>query len=68
LIALSSSSSSDSKSTSTADPQTTVSSLHTRLTELQYRYDRLSEAKAKAAARHRADYKKWKDFEDWLYK
>lgn len=45
-----------------------MSSLHVQLTELQSRYDRLSEAKAKAAARHRADYKKWKDFKDWLYK
>lgn len=68
LIAPSSSSSSDSNSTSAADPQATIFSLQTQLSELQSRYDRLSEAKAKAAARHRADYKKWKDFKDWLYK
>jgi len=64
VIAPSSSASSD----STADPQTTLPALQTQLTDLQSRYDRLSEAKAKAAARHRADYKKWKDFKDWLYK
>ena len=64
LIAPSSSSSSD----SAIDLQTTISSLQTQLADLQSRYDRLSEAKAKAAARHRADYKKWKDFKDWLYK
>ena len=64
LIARSSSSSSD----SAADLQTTISSLQTQLADLKSRYDRLSEAKAKAAARHRADYKKWKDFKDWLYK
>jgi hypothetical protein len=68
LIVPSSSSSSDSNPTSTTDLQTTISSLQTQLAELQSRYDRLSEAKAKAAARHRADYKKWKDFKDWLYK
>ena len=68
LIVSSSSSSSDSNSTSTLDLQTTISSLQTQLAELQSRYDRLSEAKAKAAARHRADYNKWKDFKDWLYK
>ena len=68
LIVPSSSSSSDSNPTSTADLQATITSLQTQLTELQSRYDRLSEAKAKAAARHRADYKKWKDFKDWLYK
>lgn len=67
LIAPSSSSSSDSNATSTVDPQTTTASLQTQLLELQSRYDRLSEAKAKAAARHRADYKKWKEFKDWLY-
>ena len=64
LIAPSSSSDSD----SAANLQTTISSLQTQLVDLQSRYDRLSEAKAKAAARHRADYKKWKDFKDWLYK
>ena len=68
LIAPSSSSSSDSNSTSATDLQATISSLQTQVAELQSRYDRLSEAKAKAAARHRADYKKWKDFKDWLYK
>ena len=68
LIAPSSSSSSDSNSISTADVPATISSLQTQLAELQSRYDRLSEAKAKAASRHRADYKKWKDFKDWLYK
>ena len=62
------SSSSDSNPASTTDPQTTVSSLQTQLAELRSRYDRLSEAKAKAAARHSADYKKWRDFKDWLYK
>ena len=66
LIAPSSSSSSDSNPA--ADLQTTISSLQTQLGDLRSRYDRLSEAKAKAAARHRADYKKWKDFKDWLYK
>lgn len=64
----SSSSSSDSNHTSTADLQATISSLQMQLSDLQSRYNRLSEAKAKAAARHRADYKKWKDFKDWLYK
>lgn len=44
-----------------------MASLQTQLVELQSRYDRLSEVKAKAAARHRADYKKWKEFKDWLY-
>lgn len=71
IIVPSSSSSSDSNATnatSTTDLPTTISSLKTQLAELQSRYDRLSEAKAKAAARHRADYKKWKDFKDWLYK
>ena len=68
IIAPSSSSSSDSNSASPIDLQITISSLQTQLSELQSRYDRLSEAKAKAAARHRADYKKWKDFKDWLYK
>ncbi|KAF9784517.1 DNA repair protein endonuclease SAE2/CtIP C-terminus-domain-containing protein [Thelephora terrestris] len=68
LIVPSSSSSSDSNSTPTADVPTTISSLQTQLAELQSRYDRLFEAKAKAASRHRADYKKWKDFKDWLYK
>lgn len=67
VIGPSSSSSSDSNP-ATPDKQTTVSSLQTQLAELQSRYDRLSEAKAKAGARHRADYKKWKDFKDWLYK
>lgn len=43
-----------------------VFSLQTQLVELQSRYDRLSEAKAKAAARHLDDYQKWKDFKDWL--
>jgi hypothetical protein len=64
----SSSSSSDSISASTAGLQATTSSLQAQLADLQSRYDRLSEAKAKAASRHRADYKKWKDFKDWLYK
>jgi hypothetical protein len=68
IIAPSSSSSSDSNSTSPTDLQITISSLQTQLSELQSRYDRLSEAKAKAAARHRVDYNKWKDFKDWLYK
>jgi hypothetical protein len=68
LITPSSSSSSESNSTSTLDLQATISSLQMQLGELQSRYDRLSEAKAKAAARHRADYNKWKDFKDWLYK
>ena len=67
LIAPSSSSSSESNSTPAPDLQTTISSLQTQLVDLQSRYHRLSEAKAKAASRHRADYKKWKDFKDWLY-
>ena len=59
--------SSGSNSPAPIDLQTSISSLQMQLAELQSRYERLSEAEAEAAARHRTDYKKWKEFKDWLY-
>lgn len=45
-----------------------VSSLQAELSHLQHRYDALLAAKERAAARYKADYKKWRDFKLWLSK
>ncbi|EGO19713.1 hypothetical protein SERLADRAFT_402397 [Serpula lacrymans var. lacrymans S7.9] len=54
-------------STSVNNLQTQVSSLQFELSELQRRYDALLEAKERAAARYKLDYKKWRDFKRLMY-
>ncbi|KAG0706430.1 DNA repair protein endonuclease SAE2/CtIP C-terminus-domain-containing protein [Suillus ampliporus] len=43
-----------------------ISSLQVELSYLQRRYDALLATKERAAARYRADYKKWRAFKHWL--
>ncbi|KAG1749165.1 DNA repair protein endonuclease SAE2/CtIP C-terminus-domain-containing protein [Suillus paluster] len=43
-----------------------ISSLQVELSHLQRRYDALLATKERAAARYKADYKKWRAFKHWL--
>jgi hypothetical protein len=45
-----------------------VAVLQSQLRDLQSRYDHLVEVKAKAALRYRQDYRKWRNFKQWLTK
>lgn len=51
-----------------ANTPASVASLRLELKDLQRRYDSLLEAKEKAAARYKSDYKKWKDFKKEIHK
>lgn len=44
-----------------------LGSLQAELECLKRRYDALLVAKNRAAARYKADYKKWRDFKRWLF-
>ncbi|KZT20253.1 hypothetical protein NEOLEDRAFT_1245327 [Neolentinus lepideus HHB14362 ss-1] len=47
--------------------QSRVAALEQELKQLQDRYDALLGAKEKVTARYRSDYKKWKNFKEWLF-
>jgi len=45
-----------------------VKSLHkSEIQQLNERYDSLKDTKERSAERYKADYKKWRDFRDWLF-
>ncbi|KAF9239649.1 DNA repair protein endonuclease SAE2/CtIP C-terminus-domain-containing protein [Melanogaster broomeanus] len=44
-----------------------IANLQAELHSLGARYDTLLEAKNRAAARYKVDYKKWRDFKRWLF-
>ncbi|TFK67185.1 hypothetical protein BDN72DRAFT_843358 [Pluteus cervinus] len=39
-----------------------------QLAQLQARYDALLQVKERASARYKQDFRKWRDFRDWLFK
>lgn len=45
-----------------------VANLRTELDDLRARYDTLYEAHNRAGERYKADYKKWREFKQWLFK
>ncbi|KAF8227220.1 hypothetical protein L208DRAFT_1433702 [Tricholoma matsutake] len=48
--------------------QETSDRLSQEMSQLQSRYDALSEVKERAAERYKNDYQKWRKFKNWLFK
>jgi len=54
-------------SSQSGDLPADVTSLRHELIDLRHRYDALLEAKEKAAALYKKDYKKWRDYKRQVY-
>ncbi|KDQ49142.1 hypothetical protein JAAARDRAFT_43084 [Jaapia argillacea MUCL 33604] len=58
---------SDRGTESPCPPVSELAHLRVQIAQLQQRYDTLLQQKERAAARYKADYKKWRKFKDWLF-